>query len=640
MRHYAIVCIHSDANLLLNMQLSLSSLASHFHILLFRDVQQASTHLTKDQPIAMLISELSLQTQVFLVAQTQLHSPPKCLVYNPNDPALLINLINQGRVDQVLTADQVNLETVKRQLSQFLQQKDEMLAHYADVLDTTQLKSASIPLQGQFLDYSLYSDSELSNLVINALYKVFSNNDEHHVCRRYSKNHLLTREGEHNNALWFIADGEVQLKKHIAAGQEQEVTIMRAGSMVGGMSFITGEPAFTTSITLTGTEVIKLEKSQFATLMKSNSELLGPFTHLLLRNFNRRLQSSIITKLKLQSTLQSLDAAHAQLVETEKMAVLGQLVAGIAHELNNPVAAILRGADTLKLKVPSLVSQEISANLRQLGAATLNNAMKITPLSTAITRQKTKAAIPLFGSNALARKAVQMQLDSPEQFAQHFAPLGSELAATIQQLDTYYLVGNFLRSIDVCAKRIADLVKGLKHYAGQDIEQAVFSDLHEGLEETLVIFENRLKSYQVIKEYGELPQVQCHPIELQQIWTNLIANAIDATQGEGEIKLHSYTISKQQKDFVCISIEDNGIGIPEDKKARIFELNYTTKREGNFGLGIGLTVCQQIVKRHHGEIKVISNNEEQSHFTRFEVYLPVINPDIKQRSRAENEQEA
>ncbi|MCE2595151.1 cyclic nucleotide-binding domain-containing protein [Motilimonas cestriensis] len=640
MTHYAIVCIHSDANLLLDLQLSLGSLASHFHILLFRDVKQADDHLTKDQPIAMLISELTPQSQTYLVAQTQLQNRPKCLVFNPNEPSLLINLINLGHVDHVIATPQMDLETVKGQLSQFLQQQNETLTHYADVLDTTQLKSASFPPQGQFLDYSLYSDNELSNLVINALYRVFSGNDEHHVCRKYSKNHLLTREGEHNNALWFIADGEVQLKKHIAAGQEQEVTVMRAGSMVGGMSFITGEPAFTTSITLTGTEVIKLEKSQFATLMKSNSELLGPFTHLLLRNFNRRLQSSIITKLKLQSTLQSLDAAHAQLVETEKMAVLGQLVAGIAHELNNPVAAILRGADTLKQKVPSLLAQEISANLRQLGATTLNNAMKITPLSTAITRQKTKAAIPLFGSNALARKAVQMQLDSPEQFAKYFAPLGSELTETIQQLDTYYLVGNFLRSIDVCAKRIADLVKGLKHYAGQDIEQAVFSDLHEGLEETLVIFENRLKSYQVIKEYGDIPLVQCHPIELQQIWTNLIANAIDATQGEGEIKLHSHTMTKCQQDFVCISIEDNGIGIPEEKKARIFELNYTTKREGNFGLGIGLTVCQQIVKRHHGEIKVISSNDAQSHFTRFEVYLPVNNPEIKQRSRAENEQEA
>ena len=641
MTHYAIVVIHSDANLLLELQQSLSPLAPRFAIMSFQDVKQAQISLASHGNIALIISELNQITLRFLIEKTTTQHTPRLMVLSPHEPSDLIDLINQGRIDQIITTEQINPSLINLVDSQLA--KASLPLHSATAAQTSEHsleKKGLTPHQDHFLDYSLYSDHELSNLVINALYREFSRNDEHHVIRQYHKNHLLTREGEHNSTLWFIAEGEVQLKKKNEQGQEQEVTVMRAGSMVGGMSFITGEPAFTTSITLTDTQVLKLDKHQFATVMKANSELLGPFTHLLLRNFNRRLQSSIITKIKLQASIQSLAAAHAQLVETEKMAVLGQLVAGVAHELNNPVAAILRGADTLKQRVPDLLSAEISPLMRQLGASTLSNAMQITPLSTAITRQKTKAATPLFGSNALARKAVQMQLDSPAQFTQYFAPLGKDLAATIQHLDTYYLVGNFLRSIDVCAKRIADLVKGLKHYAGQDVEQAVYADLHEGLEETLVIFENKLKSYQVIKEYTALPLVQCHPIELQQIWTNLIANAIDATQGEGELIIRTQPLNRHQQDFVCISIEDNGPGIALHKRTQIFELNYTTKREGNFGLGIGLTVCQQIVKRHHGEIKVISSDNEQAHFTRFEVYLPVINPYIQQRTRIAGDQES
>ncbi|MCE2570591.1 ATP-binding protein [Motilimonas eburnea] len=643
MTRYELVCVHSDPEQLLLLQSSLAVLGSHFNLRLYRDHHHWQQAELSPSAIALIVAELTSSTLTLLSQHAQQHPETPILVLTPSELSLLPCLINQARVDLVLEGNisDTQLHQINQLLCHFLRQRQGLTQELQTLLGGTSPPSLNPSQQTQFLDYGLYSDTELSALVINTLYRVFKENDEQHVCRNYSKNHLLTREGEHNNALWFIAKGEVQLKKSTPNSGEQEVTVMRSGSMVGGMSFITGEPAFTTSITLTETEVIKLEKNQFATLMKSNSELLGPFTHLLLRNFNRRLQGSIITKLKLQSTLQSLDAAHAQLVETEKMAVLGQLVAGIAHELNNPVAAILRGTDTLKTKVPFLLDQDLDIKTRQLGATTLNHAMKITPLSTALIRQRTKAAIPLFGNNALARKAVQMELDSPEKFHQHFAKSNpSEMGQSIKMLDNYYLVGNFLRSIDVCAKRIADLVKGLKHYAGQDVEQAVFADIHEGIEETLVIFENKLKAYEVIKTYQSIPLVQCHPIELQQIWTNLIANAIDATQGVGSIQISTSSLVRDQRDYICVSVEDNGPGIAKSKQAAIFELNYTTKREGNFGLGIGLTVCQQIIKRHHGEITVSSCTDEENHFTRFDVYLPVINPIIKQRARAENLQES
>jgi signal transduction histidine kinase len=189
-------------------------------------------------------------------------------------------------------------------------------------------------------------------------------------------------------------------------------------------------------------------------------------------------------------------------------------------------------------------------------------------------------------------------------------------------LGQYYQAGTILRNSNTCAKRIADLVKSLKHYAGQDGEKCSATNIHEGIEETLIIFENKLKNYQVIKEYQQLPDIDCHPIELEQVWTNIISNAIDATGGQGLLKISTINLPYDESPSIQVIIEDDGPGIPQATQAKIFELNYTTKREGHFGLGIGLTICSQIIKRHHGYIEIES---EPGKFTRFIITLPVFN---------------
>lgn len=122
-----------------------------------------------------------------------------------------------------------------------------------------------------------------------------------------------------------------------------------------------------------------MDNAIFSQIMQSNAALLAPFTNLLLRNFNRRLQHSISTELALQETLQSLDIAHNQLVESEKMAVLGQLVAGIAHELNNPVAAILRGSETLISLISTLIGYDNKSEFSLLAQKTLQQGLTLIP---------------------------------------------------------------------------------------------------------------------------------------------------------------------------------------------------------------------------------------------------------------------
>ncbi len=558
-------------------------------------------HFTED--FQLLLQESATDsTKVMFYADEQLNSTQ------------LIDLVNQFSPVYILSA-----ESNQQQLFQQIQRYWPVHAETDQQWLEQQLAARVAQFRARFFDYTALSDQQLSEKVISALYSFFQDNDEDHLCRTYSANHVLTQEGQANRFLWFIAKGEVVLRKQ-QENQSLEVARMKAGSLVGGMSFVTGELAFTSAITTMKTAVIKLDKATFAKVLDSSNQLLPLFTNLLLRHFNRRLQKSIQTKLTLQTTLSSLDSAHLQLIEKEKMAVLGQLIAGVAHELNNPVAAIIRGSDTIAKQLPQVLKHQLSAPQEQLGQKLLKSAFTLKPMSTSDIRQRSKQATDLFGSSITARKAVSIGLDQPDlrQLYLDCCDINQQ-DPLIDALARYHQIGNFLRNIQVCASRIAELVKGLKHYAGQDPEQPVLADINDGIAETLVILENRLRSFEVECNYGILPVYRCHPIALQQVWTNLIANALDAMGTRGKLYITSRYV-EASPGYISVSIEDNGPGISSKLIQKIFELNFTTKREGHFGLGIGLTVCQQIVAQHLGRIEVES---ELGHFTRFTVTLPL-----------------
>lgn len=623
-----ILCVDSNLQRLAQIKQDLLSLSGSCEIIAATSLRYAQQLIVQNNnSFALIFSALHLSDGNVL----SLFNLPQCqhtrkVVYAKN-PCIteVIECINQGHVHYFLqlpyTISSLKnlIQAQKNHYITARKQREQLTKN--SLLENNQ-KIAPKGFQDKFLDYSLYSDKEISNLVIKSLFQILENNDEHNVRRHYSANHILTREGEKNRFLWFITKGKVLLKKRNAQAVTQDITIMQAGSIVGGMSFLTEEVAFSTGITLSGTEVLKVDKSIFSQIMQSNSALLAPFTNLLLRNFNRRLQHSISTELALQETLQSLDIAHNHLIESEKMAVLGQLVTGIAHELNNPVAAILRGSDTLITLTSHLLHYDHKSEFSLLAQQTLQHGLTVTPLSTTETRKRTKALLPRVNDKNLAKKLVKMHLDKVD------IPLQKN--RTFQQrvnlLNQFHQAGTILRNSNVCATRIADLVKSLKHYAGQDSRVSEPTDIYEGLEETLIIFENKLKHYQITKEYEQLPQIECHPIELEQVWTNIIANAIDATEGKGTLKISTQYLPYDVSPKVQVLIEDNGPGIPEKLLKKIFELNYTTKREGGFGLGIGLTICSQIIKSHGGTIEAES---ELGLYTRFIITLPVFNAYIE-----------
>ncbi|MFC1235620.1 ATP-binding protein [Vibrio sp. F74] len=638
MTPYVLLYLDNDPISVEMLRTEFAFLSTHFDICCVDSPEEAQQTLEfvqeRGQSVAMAIaaSSQSFDAAEFLIQldrQEHTKDARKILVSDGEDINTILSAVNEGRLDHCLTKPlkkDAILETARKELTTFiLGIPSADWLHYSAILDQSRILSAHIENKldsfrsGFIHDFHRLSDSYLTDQFIGSLLKFFAEKDDSRACRTYSSDHLLTVEGDPNEFLWFIVEGEVALYKADDLSIQREVVRHSKGSLVGGMSFVTGEISFSTAITLTETKVIKLDKDIFSEVLNSNSELLPLFTNILLRHFNRRLQRSINTKLELQRTYESLETAHQQLIEREKMAMLGQLVAGVAHELNNPIAAILRGADTLTSKIDELIHSPLPTSHQELGANILRESMHSRPMSTSDVRQQTKNILSDINDKKLAKKVVQLNLHRDLSEILQLGKESKDLAGTIAGLEKYYVTGSTLRSIQVCAKRIADMVKSLKGYARQDNEIMHVIDIHEGIEDTLVIFENKLKRHTVIKEYQDLPDILCLTNAMQQVWTNLVSNAVDAFPENGCLKISSEQEIKDDLLYAKVTFEDNGHGIPQEQQDKIFELNYTTKKEGNFGLGIGLSVCHQILAQHGGWIEVESNPDE---YTKMIVWLP------------------
>ncbi|NAW67935.1 cyclic nucleotide-binding domain-containing protein [Vibrio sp. V27_P1S3P104] len=638
MNSYALLCLDNNPVSVEQWRHELSAFITKFDLYTAESFEEADQALEfieeQNQIVALVIAShhqhfdgANFLVQLDKLAHTK--NARKILISCGQDIQAILNAVNEGRLDYCLTKplqDNVLYKTVFQELTNYILQydKDNILS-YSTLLDQTRILRAHIDnkmhlyREGFISDYHRLTDHQLAEQVIGALRQFFAQADETRACRTYSAEHLLTKEGEANQFLWFITAGEVALYKKDEQGQQREVVRHTKGNLVGGMSFVTGEPSFSTAITLTKTEVIKLDRDVFAKVMHNDTQLLPLFTNLLLRHFNRRLQRSINTKLQLQKTIESLELAHQQLIESEKMAVLGQLVAGVAHELNNPVAAILRGSDTLRTHLNQLICHKALQPLEQKGVQLLGQALQVNPMSTAKEREKAKTLEQHIHHRLLAKKMVKLGLENDHTLRNQVKNNPQQAEQDIEMLERYYLVGSNLRSIQVCAQRIADMVKSLKSYARPDDETFHLADIHEGLEDTLIIFENHLKRHTVEKHYGDIPPVLCLPIALQQVWTNLISNAIEAFPEHGSLTIKTELQHDQETSYVVVSFTDNGNGIPPERQQQIFALNYTTKREGHFGLGIGLSICQQIVHQHRGWIAVDS---QVNKYTTMQVWLP------------------
>ncbi len=272
---------------------------------------------------------------------------------------------------------------------------------------------------------------------------------------------------------------------------------------------------------------------------------------------------------KMTKAFEDLKSTQMKLVEAEKMASLGVLTAGVAHEINNPVNFVSAG-------IESLISSY--GDIKEI----LNLYFQLNP---------TKNDPELWNEIIQNKKALE----------------NDEVLPEVEQL---------LKSIKTGAKRTAEIVKGLRNFTRLDENDMKRANLEEGIDNTLVILNNQLKNrIEVVRNYSGIPDINCFPGQLNQVFMNLIHNASQAIEGKGTITIATLVKNNQ----VHISISDSGSGMPEEVRAHIFEPFFTTKDVGK-GTGLGLSIAYGIIEKHHGTIEVESEIDKG---TTFHIALPI-----------------
>ena len=423
----------------------------------------------------------------------------------------------------------------------------------------------------------------------------------------------IANQGDPADGFYVIMEGETEWTQNVG-GEEVYVVTLGEGDIFAELILVLDEPYPTTGHATTDLRLYKLSPNAFWNMLTVCPEVL----------------KSVV----------STSAERAQLHETvsqqqAKLASLGTLAAGLAHELNNPAAAISRSAQEAREVFRGSSARAIALNELEM---TPGQREYVAGLPEEVAR-RTKEAPKLDSLDASDREdevAIWLE-DRGVEDAWGLSPTlvsagldeewlnelekkvsGEFVPGVLDWLVAEMQGDELLKEIEDGSARISELVKAIKSYSHMDKAPLQEVDIREGLESTLTMLGHKLKEGDVTvgREFAEeLPKVSAHGSELNQVWTNLLDNAIDAVDGDGRIEVST----KRENGRILVEISDTGPGIPEEAQGKIFEPFYTTKDVGK-GTGLGLDIVRRIVsEKHHGGIRFDTGPDG----TTFQIRIPI-----------------
>ncbi|PJZ51977.1 PAS domain-containing protein [Leptospira adleri] len=346
-----------------------------------------------------------------------------------------------------------------------------------------------------------------------------------------------------------------------------------------------------------------------------------------------------IQKAELENTLENLKKTQSQLIQSEKMAALGQLMAGIAHEINNPIGAVQASNQNIQeclnrfrslLPDVQFAMGSLNPTLRELFAEFIEKAISGNEHFTGMEQRNRKKAIahvlesrkiPARLAASYADTLVDMGIgDLPEKFIPLLLLEQSEMILEYSSLESYFFRNT--KTIQIAVDRISKILYALKNFSHFDIAgERILASVKDTIETVLTIYHNQLKKgVELQKDFEEVAPILCFPDDLLHIWTNLIYNSLQAMQFKGTILIRL----KKLEDELMVEVKDNGPGIPIEIQERIFEPFFTTKAPGE-GSGLGLDIVKKIVQKHDGKIGL----ESIPGMTSFKIYLPILTENVR-----------
>jgi signal transduction histidine kinase len=387
----------------------------------------------------------------------------------------------------------------------------------------------------------------------------------------------LLREGDPGDAMFVVVSGELEVTKR---AEDVELPLARVGpgAIQGEIAAIGGQPRAASVRALTDVEVLRVPREGLLALLDA-----GPEPALAL----------------LRTVLERIRGLESFVRQREKLAGLGTLAAGLAHELNNPAAAIRRSVTALGAAIAERDQMHppheligVQPDASRAPTSPLGRADAIDEMLELVDDSETAAALVDAGW-------------SVDQLRDAFAGMEAEdarsgaawLAATAN-------VDALLHEVGMAGERISEIVGAVKTYVYLDQAPVQRVNVLAGIDNTLVILRSKLRTVDVTRHYApDVPEIEAYGSELNQVWTNLMDNAVDAMDGRGAIDVH---VRRTDQDGVEVRVCDTGPGIPPDVLPRLFEPFFTTKPVG-VGTGLGLHITHAAVARHGGTVQVQPN---------------------------------